>query len=124
MSLKTEYFCFGCHTRQPKSESTFKNCSRCGIVQYCDKKCQTDDWPNHKNICKILKKAFDDKNFDPTYIMKAWDFVETHESYHGYLAFTKKPLLQSYEIFANLNIGQTDKACQLLENFKESFQEL
>ena len=34
-------------------ESTLK-CSRCRWIYYCSKKHQTEDWCNHKPLCKIL----------------------------------------------------------------------
>eukprot|EP00729_Bicosta_minor_P000561 gene561-17619_t len=32
-------------------------CSSCGMVGYCSKKCQRSDWPTHKILCKAAKKA-------------------------------------------------------------------
>merc|ERR1712098_496274 len=39
-----------------KSEKEFQKCSRCGFVFYCSKACQKSDWPNHKQICKEIRK--------------------------------------------------------------------
>merc|ERR1712098_81257 len=39
-----------------KSEKQFQKCSRCGFVFYCSKACQKSDWPNHKQICKEIRK--------------------------------------------------------------------
>jgi len=39
-----------------KSEKQFKKCSRCGFVFYCSKACQRNDWKNHKQICKEIRK--------------------------------------------------------------------
>jgi hypothetical protein len=30
-------------------------CSGCYLISYCGKKCQNQDWPRHKDICKLLK---------------------------------------------------------------------
>jgi len=32
-------------------------CSSCGLVGYCSKKCQRADWPTHKILCKAALKA-------------------------------------------------------------------
>jgi len=34
----------------------FKYCTACKRVCYCSRKCQVEDWPDHKIICKILRK--------------------------------------------------------------------
>merc|ERR1712034_174287 len=39
-----------------KSEKQFQKCSRCGFVFYCSKACQRNDWQNHKQICKQIRK--------------------------------------------------------------------
>merc|ERR1712098_629117 len=39
-----------------KSERQFQKCSRCGFVFYCSKVCQKSDWPNHKQVCKEIRK--------------------------------------------------------------------
>merc|ERR1712098_941627 len=39
-----------------KSEKQFQKCSRCGFVFYCSKVCQRNDWQNHKQICKEIRK--------------------------------------------------------------------
>lgn len=40
-----------------------KVCARCGVATYCDKTCQTSDWPTHKSECKLLEpsKSLKDK---------------------------------------------------------------
>merc|ERR1712098_905000 len=47
--------CANCGTSE-KSEKQFQKCSRCGFVFYCSKACQKSDWPNHKQICKKIRK--------------------------------------------------------------------
>jgi len=44
--------CYYCNTDRPKSE--IKRCSRCLLVTYCSKECQTASWKaSHKYNCKI-----------------------------------------------------------------------
>jgi hypothetical protein len=42
-----------CATCQIQEEipGSFKRCSRCKEVHYCNKKCQVDDWPKYKKTC-------------------------------------------------------------------------
>lgn len=41
---------------QPESsEKKLLNCSACLKVQYCDKACQTQAWPQHKKVCVPAK---------------------------------------------------------------------
>jgi hypothetical protein len=30
----------------------------CGIIMYCDAKCQREDWGSHKKICYMIRYAF------------------------------------------------------------------
>ena len=32
-----------------------KKCAQCGIIAYCDKMCQKQDWNDHKKKCKEFK---------------------------------------------------------------------
>jgi hypothetical protein len=34
------------------SHENLKKCSRCRSVRYCSTKCQSEDWPNHKLVCR------------------------------------------------------------------------
>jgi len=34
-----------------------KRCIKCRVVYYCSKPCQRDDWPSHKEKCKVLCKS-------------------------------------------------------------------
>lgn len=38
-----------------RHEHRFLQCVRCKVVRYCDKTCQTIDWPKHKSVCKTLQ---------------------------------------------------------------------
>lgn len=42
--------CTRCRKRDVKSK--IMECSICRVTQYCSKKCQRDDWPEHKLLCK------------------------------------------------------------------------
>ena len=33
----------------------FQKCSACKFVRYCSKKCQAEDWPSHKQLCKAIR---------------------------------------------------------------------
>jgi len=47
--------CANCKNLE-KLEKEFQKCSRCGLVFYCSKACQRNDWPNHKQLCKEIRK--------------------------------------------------------------------
>ena len=34
------------------AEGDFQKCLACKFVRYCSKKCQAEDWPSHKQLCK------------------------------------------------------------------------
>lgn len=44
--------CQHCFNRwSPLNESKFKLCSKCRLVRYCSKECQSNDWQQHKMTC-------------------------------------------------------------------------
>ena len=43
-----------------RSEKKLSKCSRCGKVYYCSKKCQKDDWDEHKKNCVDKKNKISD----------------------------------------------------------------
>lgn len=45
-----------------RSEKKLSKCSRCGKVYYCSKKCQKDDWDEHKGKCTNKKNKISDNN--------------------------------------------------------------
>ena len=47
--------CSGCD--QYKDRSTLRVCAGCNRHQYCSRKCQIDDLPNHKAMCKHLQRS-------------------------------------------------------------------
>ena len=36
-------------------EGNFQKCSACKYLRYCSKKCQAEDWPSHKQLCKAIR---------------------------------------------------------------------
>ena len=49
--------CASCKTKFVDKRS---NCSGCMKVSYCDKKCQTEHWKEHKKDCKLFKMFVND----------------------------------------------------------------
>lgn len=49
-----KFHCKFCHKQY--TSKTQKFCQSCKSVEYCDRKCQTIDWPSHKLICKDIPK--------------------------------------------------------------------
>jgi hypothetical protein len=48
-----------CHNCQlVKSAKEIKLCS-CGVHQYCSRECQLEHWPQHKDICKVVRGKTD-----------------------------------------------------------------
>jgi len=52
-----------CATCQ-KSDKSNKKCTGCYHVLYCSTKCQRDDWPNHRPICKEIETEYVRFNYD------------------------------------------------------------
>jgi TPR repeat protein len=54
--------CSACNTPQPSGQ-TFRKCTGCRTVQYCNKECQRAHWSpgGHKQVCKRLKKKREEK---------------------------------------------------------------
>ncbi|KAE9365085.1 hypothetical protein N431DRAFT_473171 [Stipitochalara longipes BDJ] len=61
----------------PCSNPASKTCSRCYLVQYCNKECQRSHWPSHKIDCKSpflkesWKPAWDVEDRPPTFMESA-----------------------------------------------------
>lgn len=46
--------CFGCKEQFPLSD--LNECTGCGAVDYCGRKCQKKHWPEHKEMCEKKKQ--------------------------------------------------------------------
>lgn len=53
-SLATK--CYGCCKAKEDCEK-LNRCSACQVITYCCKECQKNDWDEHKQFCKIVKKC-------------------------------------------------------------------
>jgi len=55
--------CAGCEKLDKVSGGSVElmACSRCELVFYCSRECQTKDWATHKGLCKGLKQALENK---------------------------------------------------------------
>ena len=42
------------HCGEVRERALLMVCSRCGIIQYCSRKCQVAHWSSHKSDCDIL----------------------------------------------------------------------
>ena len=51
MATPSPLSCFTCHKLQAELTNTLKRCAKCQGALYCSRKCQTDDWKNHKRNC-------------------------------------------------------------------------
>lgn len=52
MQATCSYGKCSCHGRSDAQvASSMKTCSKCGIVSYCSKQAQVEDWPCHKKLC-------------------------------------------------------------------------
>lgn len=36
------------------SDTRLPHCKECGVVRYCDAKCQRDDWDRHQALCPLM----------------------------------------------------------------------
>lgn len=48
--------CHNTSATEHKSESMLQRCEGCMAVRYCGKEHQKEDWPNHKELCQLLKE--------------------------------------------------------------------
>ena len=98
MSLKPEYFCSNCHEKQPKIGSTLKCCTRCGLVKYCNKSCQKNDFADHKEICLKMAK----------YLKCAETLEDIPEEFEHPMAYAIPPMIEQYAGYAaNYALGTT-----------------
>ena len=61
-----------------KASSNLKKCTKCGTVQYCNRSCQAEHWPKHRNACREAAKSESPHAADKcAYCMKsAWDDIK------------------------------------------------
>ena len=45
---------------------SYQRCSQCQVVWYCSRKCQKEQWLNHKDICQAIKKLSQRENSEST----------------------------------------------------------
>lgn len=62
-----------CHTCK---SPTIKKCSQCKVTFYCDKKCQLEDWSNHKEKCIAFKTHILDLNETKCIVIALTDNVQ------------------------------------------------
>lgn len=51
MATSQPLSCSTCHKLQAELTNTLKRCAKCQGALYCSRKCQTNDWKNHKRNC-------------------------------------------------------------------------
>ena len=49
--------CFCCGAERRLEGTMLSKCGKCKTAFYCSKQCQLADWPQHKMLCKSLKKV-------------------------------------------------------------------
>ena len=63
-------YCSSCNEPQPSGQ-TFRKCSGCRTVQYCNTTCQKKHWKEHRTECERLRKEKEEdttnNNLPPTY---------------------------------------------------------
>lgn len=53
-SPATTLYCFRCQHHPGPDDEPLKRCGRCRARHYCTADCQRNDWPRHKQECRIL----------------------------------------------------------------------
>ena len=80
MSYEAIRFCSYCNLKSEELEKldppkVLKTCTICKIVQYCDQKCQRQDYvARHKRLCVDLFKPTKDRAADAYAMLKAKGF--------------------------------------------------
>ena len=41
-----------CNKKYAENLKTFKRCGKCKTIYYCSKECQTENWQDHKKLCR------------------------------------------------------------------------
>ena len=136
MSFKPEYFCHNCKLTQPKATSTLKTCSRCKMVKYCGKECQSSHFPEHKNFCSRFTNLIN--NLSPTagLCVNFWfNFLDELDEFRinqDYFAYERILEIFNNEKFLTLGsilpeayyfLGQDDNAIESLTMWEKSGKE-
>ncbi|KAJ7150682.1 hypothetical protein C8R46DRAFT_1305323 [Mycena filopes] len=77
--------CGNCFQSQRSHASKLSRCARCVHVSYCSKKCQTADWPQHKQACKYLAA-------ERRQIEEASGLPTPMQDFHEWVAYYNAPL--------------------------------
>ena len=51
MSPSAARVCSSCK-KEPTAEEKLRRCTRCYRTSYCDRHCQQDHWPRHRELCR------------------------------------------------------------------------
>ena len=46
--------CQACRQKGEGPDVKLRTCRACGVARYCNRDCQQEDWPAHKQICGIF----------------------------------------------------------------------
>ena len=49
-----------------ETQVPYQRCSQCQVVWYCSRRCQKEQWLNHKNICQAIKELSQREDPEPT----------------------------------------------------------
>jgi hypothetical protein len=50
----TGFNCYNCGRDELRAEPKFLTCGRCKTTNYCSKKCQKDNWPDHSVLSRLI----------------------------------------------------------------------
>lgn len=107
VSRERNYFYFSlCHLcKEPKSE--LKKCASCRSIYYCSREHQLEDWPNHKQLCKVMAKTNKVLTYQPGCSPK--DFNQFKFSH---VVLWKNELDREFDTFEN-QMWMFPKVCQI-----------
>ena len=98
--------CSNCQKEKKKTDKPLAVCGGCGVVSFCNKKCQQAHWTSHKEICKKIK-------YDKM-VRAVWcteknreEYYDISESYYITSRLMKQPEMQT---FFHQNASLVEKA--------------
>ena len=94
VTLPTQSTCSFCN----KPQSHLRKCTRCAEVQYCNRECQTRDWPEHKKTCTEAAVRQSSKNVSSNCLPKC--------------AYCKKSSANLKKCTKCSRVQYCDRACQ------------